>query len=122
MKGDAALSGGKVSRRLPEVRTKAQANNKLQSTKEQKVSVKQEQSKQVIVIEPAVPDTCTYRTMTRASFTAAGHIRAIRRTTSRRRWIRSRRDSCDRNSVRRRCRRRPLGGRWLLGWRCELGQ
>ena len=39
------------------LRTKAQANNKLTSTKEQKVSVTQEQSKQVIVIEPTVPDT-----------------------------------------------------------------
>jgi hypothetical protein len=39
------------------LRTKAQANNKLNSTKEQKVSVKQEQSKQVIIIEPAVPNT-----------------------------------------------------------------
>ena len=36
---------------------KAQANNKLASTKEQKVSVRQEQNKQIIVIEPTVPDT-----------------------------------------------------------------
>ena len=34
-----------------------QANNKLTTTKQQKVSVRQEQNKQVIVIEPAVPDT-----------------------------------------------------------------
>jgi hypothetical protein len=39
------------------LRTKAQANNKLASTKEQKVSVTQQANKQVIVIEPAVPDT-----------------------------------------------------------------
>ena len=39
------------------LRKKAQANSKLDSTKEQKVSVKQEQSKQIIVIEPTVPDT-----------------------------------------------------------------
>ena len=39
------------------LRVKAQANNKLTSTKEQKVSVAQQENKQVIVIEPAVPDT-----------------------------------------------------------------
>ena len=39
------------------LRTKAQANNKLASTKEQKVSVTQQDNKQVIVIEPTVPDT-----------------------------------------------------------------
>jgi hypothetical protein len=39
------------------LRTKAQANKKLTSTKEQKVTVKEEQNKQVIVIEPTVPNT-----------------------------------------------------------------
>jgi len=39
------------------LRTRAQENNKLTSTKEQKVSVRQEQTKQIIVIEPAEPDT-----------------------------------------------------------------
>ncbi len=39
------------------LRTKAQANNKLQSTKEQKVSVKTESNRQVIVIEPTEPNT-----------------------------------------------------------------
>ena len=42
---------------IQRLRAKAQANNKLSSTKEQKVTVKKEQSKQMIVIEPAVPDT-----------------------------------------------------------------
>jgi len=39
------------------LRSKAQANNQLTSTKEQKVTVRQEQSKQVIVIEPTEPNT-----------------------------------------------------------------
>ena len=42
---------------IQRLRAKAQANNKLSSTKEQKVTVKKEQSKQVIIIEPTVPDT-----------------------------------------------------------------
>jgi hypothetical protein len=42
---------------IQRLRAKAQANNKLTSTKEQKVEVRQEQNKQVIVIEPAVPET-----------------------------------------------------------------
>ncbi len=56
--GDAVLAQQPdVMDAVQRLRTKAQANNKLASTKEQKVSVKQEQSKQVIVIEPAVPNT-----------------------------------------------------------------
>jgi hypothetical protein len=42
---------------IQRLRTKAQANKKLTTTKEQKVTVKQEQGKQVIVIEPTAPDT-----------------------------------------------------------------
>jgi hypothetical protein len=42
---------------IQRLRAKAQANNKLTSTKEQKVEVRQEQNKQVIVIEPATPET-----------------------------------------------------------------
>ena len=121
--GDAVLAQQPdVMDAVQRLRTKAQANNKLQSTKEQKVSVKQEQSKQVIVIEPAVPIRCTCPTTIPAWFTAPGHIRAIRRTTSRRRMDSPRRDPGDRNSVRRWRRRRPLGIRRLLGRRCELGQ
>ena len=39
------------------LRTKAQANNQLTSTKEQKVTVRQEQNRQVIAIEPTDPNT-----------------------------------------------------------------
>jgi hypothetical protein len=39
------------------LRSKAEANKKLTTTKQQKVSVRQEPNKQVIVIEPAVADT-----------------------------------------------------------------
>jgi Protein of unknown function (DUF3300) len=39
------------------LRAKARAQNKLKTTKEQIVTVKQEQTKQVIVIEPAMPNT-----------------------------------------------------------------
>src|SRR5436305_1868718 len=42
---------------IQRLRTKAYDKNKLVTTKQQKVSVKSENSKQVIVIEPAVPDT-----------------------------------------------------------------
>ena len=42
---------------IQRLRAKAQANNKLSSTKEQKVTVKKEPNKQVIIIEPTVPDT-----------------------------------------------------------------
>ena len=56
--GDAVLAQQPdVMDAVQRLRAKAQANNKLASTKEQKVSVTQQQSKQVIVIEPAVPDT-----------------------------------------------------------------
>ena len=41
---------------IQRLRTKAQANNKLQSTKEQKVTVQQVQNRQVIAIEPTDPD------------------------------------------------------------------
>ena len=56
--GDAVLAQQPdVMDAVQQLRAKAQANNKLPSTKEQKVSVAQQQDKQVIVIEPAVPDT-----------------------------------------------------------------
>src|SRR6201995_865839 len=42
---------------IQRLRQKAQANNKLVSTKQQKVTVKTQESKQVIVIEPTDPDT-----------------------------------------------------------------
>jgi uncharacterized protein DUF3300/endosialidase-like protein len=56
--GDAVLAQQPdVMDAVQRLRTKAQANNKLTSTKEQKVSVAQQENKQVIVIEPTVPDT-----------------------------------------------------------------
>ena len=42
---------------IQRLRSRAQANNKLPSTKEQKVTVQQQQGKQVIAIEPTDPDT-----------------------------------------------------------------
>ena len=42
---------------IQRLRTKAQANNRLTSTKEQKVTVRQEQNRQVIAIEPTDPNT-----------------------------------------------------------------
>jgi len=56
--GDAVLAQQPdVMDAIQRLRTKAQANNKLNSTKEQKVTVQQDQGKQVIVIEPTAPDT-----------------------------------------------------------------
>ena len=56
--GDAVLAQQPdVMDAVQRLRTKAQANNKLTSTKEQKVTVTQQQNRQVIVIEPTVPDT-----------------------------------------------------------------
>src|SRR5262245_39985451 len=56
--GDAVLAQQPdVMDAVQRLRAKAQAQNKLQNTKEQKVSVKSEQNKQVIVIEPTDPNT-----------------------------------------------------------------
>jgi hypothetical protein len=56
--GDAVLAQQPdVMDAVQRLRAKAQANNKLSSTKEQKVTVTQQESKEIIVIEPAVPDT-----------------------------------------------------------------
>jgi hypothetical protein len=56
--GDAVLAQQPdVMDAIQRLRSRAQANNKLTSTKEQKVTVKQEQGKQVIAIEPTTPDT-----------------------------------------------------------------
>jgi hypothetical protein len=59
---------------IQRLRARAQANNKLESTKQQTVSTQQQGDKQVIVIEPTQPD--------RASSTGRGPIRPIRRTIS----------------------------------------
>jgi hypothetical protein len=55
--GDAVLAQqADVMDAIQRLRTRAHANKKLNTTKEQKVTVKQEQNKQVIVIEPADPN------------------------------------------------------------------
>jgi hypothetical protein len=56
--GDAVLAQqADVMDAVQRLRAKAQAQNNLKTTKEQKVSTKTEQNKQVIVIEPANPAT-----------------------------------------------------------------
>src|SRR5262245_20589222 len=56
--GDAVLAQQPdVMDAIQRLRTKAQANNKLVSTKEQKVTTQQQEGKQVIVIEPTDPNT-----------------------------------------------------------------
>lgn len=56
--GDAVLAQQPdVMDAIQRLRAKAQANNKLQSTKEQKVTVQKVENKQVIVIEPTDPNT-----------------------------------------------------------------
>jgi hypothetical protein len=55
--GDAVVAQqADVMDAIQRLRTKAQANNKLQSTKQQKVTVQQVQNRQVIAIEPTDPD------------------------------------------------------------------
>ena len=55
--GDAVVAQqADVMDAIQRLRSKAQANNKLQSTKEQKVTVTQEQNRQVIAIEPTDPN------------------------------------------------------------------
>jgi hypothetical protein len=56
--GDAVLAQQEeVMDAIQRLRSKAIANNKLTTTKEQTVTVKQQENKQVIVIEPAEPNT-----------------------------------------------------------------
>jgi hypothetical protein len=56
--GDAVLAQqADVMDAVQRMRAKAQANDKLKSTKEQNVTVKQAEAKQVIVIEPTDPNT-----------------------------------------------------------------
>lgn len=56
--GDAVLAQQPdVMDAIQRLRLKAQQNNKLTSTKEQKVSIQQQEGKQVIVIEPTDPNT-----------------------------------------------------------------
>ena len=56
--GDAVVAQqADVMDAIQRLRAKAQANNKLSSTKEQTVSVQQEQGRQIIAIEPTDPNT-----------------------------------------------------------------
>jgi hypothetical protein len=56
--GDAFLAQQtEIMDAIQRLRTKAQANNQLTSTKEQTVTVRQEQNRQVIAIEPTDPNT-----------------------------------------------------------------
>jgi hypothetical protein len=56
--GDAVLAQqADVMDSIQRLRSKAQANNNLQSTKEQRVTVREENNRQVIAIEPAASDT-----------------------------------------------------------------
>ena len=56
--GDAVLAQqADVMDAVQRLRSKAQANKTLDSTKEQKVSVQKQANKEIIVIEPAVPNT-----------------------------------------------------------------
>jgi hypothetical protein len=56
--GDAVLAQQPdVMDAIQRLRTKAQANNKLQSNQQQKVTVKQESGRQVVAIEPTDPNT-----------------------------------------------------------------
>ena len=55
--GDAVLAQqADVMDAIQRLRAKAQANGKLETTKQQKVTVTQEADKQIIVIEPASPE------------------------------------------------------------------
>ena len=56
--GDAVLAQqADVMDAVQRLRKKAQASNALATTKQQKVSVQKQENKDVIIIEPAVPDT-----------------------------------------------------------------
>ena len=67
---------------IQRLRAKAQANNKLQTTEQQKVVVTQEQGRQVIAIEPTDPNM--FRTTIPAWFMETGHTPTIHHTTGRR--------------------------------------
>ena len=106
------------------MRAKAYDRKKLETTKEQVVSVKQEQNRQVISIDPAVPDTPL-----RSVLRTAGGLRrlAIRRLSGiplllgLPRLHRRRRDR-DRSCLWRGLRARAMGARRILGRRRLLGR
>src|SRR5262249_8722598 len=80
--GDAVLAQQPdVMDAIQRLRTKAQANNKLQSNKQQKVTVTQQEGRQVVSSRPT-PTRSTCRTTPVAWSTAPGRIPTISRTTS----------------------------------------
>jgi len=79
--GDAVLAQqADVMDAIQRLRTKAEANNKLTSTKQQTVTKRQEQGRQVIAIEPADPETIYVPYYDPAVVYVPGHIQSIRRT------------------------------------------
>ena len=121
--GDAVLAQQPdVMDAIQRLRTKADANNKLTSTKEQKVTKKQEQGKQVIVIEPTDPNTVYvpyYDPAVVVRRMALSGVSAILFPAAR---IYRRRSHRGRDCIWRRLRSRTLGvGRKLLGRRSAIG-
>ena len=108
---------------IQRLRTKAEANKKLTSTKQQTVSRRQEQGKEVIVIEPTNPDTIYvpyYDPAVVYGEWPYADYRAILVSLAR---LHRKRTHCRRNCVWRRLCARTLGvGRKLLGRRMQLGQ
>ena len=77
--GDAVLAQQPdVMDAIQRLRAKAHDNNKLSSTKQQKVTVQQQENKQVIVIEPTDPIRCTCPITTRRPYMANGPMPPIR--------------------------------------------
>ena len=124
--GDAVLAQqADVMDAIQRLRAKADANNKLQSTPQQKVSKRSEGSKQVIVIEPTDPETVYVPYYDPAVVYGAWPYPAYPPYY----WptpvsgLCGRRRDRDRSCIRRGLRRRALGIRWkLLGRRRELGR
>jgi len=84
--GDAVLAQqADVMDAIQRLRARARANGKLESTKEQTVTVKMEDQKQYVVIEPTSTNQISFRTMSPPLCTGIGLIRTMRRTISRRR-------------------------------------
>ena len=81
--GDAVLAQQPdVMDAIQRLRAKAQTNNKLVTTKQQKVSVQKQDNKEVIVIEPAQPTRCTCPITILPPSMARGPMRNIRRIIS----------------------------------------
>jgi hypothetical protein len=122
--GDAVLAQQTdIMDAIQRLRSRAHANNKLTSTKEQKVTVKQEQNKQVIAIEPAVADTIHVPYYNPAVVYGGWPYPAYPPYYWPAAWLHRRRDHCDRHCLRRRICPRALGlGRKFMGRGFQLGQ